>query len=126
MASQSYTATDGLQPTTDEVIDYVASLALESQCLVDRNFNSRNDFHHGAELVGWSFTSGMNHIGITRDPTQRSGHVLDLSFSKIPFTNPGLCGDMHTGSDHVTQVTIVPDGGNFLLERFNYWVPETE
>src|SRR5436190_345969 len=82
--------------------------------------------HQGAELACWATESGMDFIGTPGAPTQRAGHVLDLTFSNIPFAQMTIRTDMHSGSDHETQVTIIPGRGNAPLEQFHFRVPEAE
>jgi len=82
------------------------------------DFNTRHDMfepgvqsaHQGGELARWSSGSGMDFISTPGEPTQRSGHVLDLTFSNIPFAQSTVRPDMHSGSDHET-LTIIPDRG---------------
>jgi hypothetical protein len=68
----------------------------------------------------------MDFIGIPGDPTHRLGHVLDLTFSNIPFARTIVRKDMHSGSDHETQVTTIPTRGHTPLEQYHYRVPEAE
>ena len=60
------------------------------------------------------------------EATQRSGHVLDLTFSNVPFAQTEIRQDMHSGSDHETQVTTIPGRGSVPLEQVQYRVPEAE
>ena len=120
------------QPTTNQVIDYVAHLAPPSNCVVGGDFNAWNDMfepgitsvHRGGELARWASSSGMDFIGEPGVPTQRAGHVLDLTFSNIPFARTIVRSDLHSGSDHETQVTTIPGRGNVPLDQFNYRIPE--
>ena len=122
------------QPLSLEVIDYVTHLAPPSNCLIGGDFNAWHDMfepgvqpvHQGAELARWASDSGMDYIGTPGDPTQRAGHVLDLTFSNIPFAHTIIKPDMHSGSDHETQVTTIPGRGSVPLEQYHYRVPETE
>jgi len=50
----------------------------------------------------------MDFIGTPGGVTQDAGHVLDLIFSNIPFASSEVKEDMHSGSDHETQVTTIP------------------
>ena len=76
-----------------EVIDYVTHLSPPSKCLVGGDFNAWHDMfepgiqaaHQGAELARWATESGMDFIGTPGAPTQRAGHVLDLTFSNAPM-----------------------------------------
>ena len=122
------------QPLSSEVIDYITHLTPSSNCLIGGDFNSWHDMfepgvqtaHRGAELARWSSESGMDFIGIPGEPTQRAGHVLDLTFSNIPFAQSMVRPDMHSGSDHETQVTNIPGCGKIPLEQFHYRIPEAD
>ena len=82
--------------------------------------------HQGAELARWARESGMDFIGTLGVPTQRAGHVLDLTFSNIPFAQSTVRLDMHSGSDHETQVTTIPRRGHTPLEQHNYRIPDSD
>ena len=82
--------------------------------------------HQGAELARWATESGMDFIGTLGAPTQRARHVLDLTFSNVPFAQTTIQTDMHSGLDHETQVTIIPSRGNVPLEQFHFRVLESE
>jgi hypothetical protein len=68
----------------------------------------------------------MDFISTLGAPTQRARHVLDLTFSNVPFTQTTIRTNMHSGSDHETQVTIIPGQGSVPLEQFHFRVPESE
>jgi ribonuclease HI len=122
------------QPATPQTIEYVANLSPPPNCLVGGDFNCTHDmFEPGAEpgrmggqLAHWATASGMDFIGTPGDPTHRLGHVLDLTFSNIPFARTVVREDMHSGSDHETQVTTLPTRGHTPLEQYHYRVPEAE
>jgi hypothetical protein len=122
------------QPLSLEVIQYITHLVPPSNCLVGGDFNVRHyifepgaqSAHQGAELARWSSDSGMDFIGIPGEPTQRAGHVLDLTFSNIPFAQSTVRPDIHSGSDHETQVTAIPGRGHTPLEQFHYRIPEAD
>ena len=122
------------QPLSPDVIDYVTHLAPPANCLVGGDFNVWHDTfepgvqsaHQGAELARWSSDSCMDFIGTPGEPTQTAGHVLDLTFSNIPFAQSTIRPNMHSGSDHVTQVTIIPGRGEVPLEQVHYRIPDTE
>lgn len=108
------------QPNTNEVIDYVTMLTPPPNCVIGGDFNVHHDFFEpgvdtfsrGGELVEWSTDNMMDFIGEPGVPTQRCGHVLDLTFSNILWAQTTVRADMHCGSDHETQVTIVPGRGD--------------
>lgn len=122
------------QPLSLEVIDYVTHLAPPPNCLVGGDFNAWHDMfepgvqptHQGPALARWSINSGMDFIGVPGEPTQRHGHVLDLTFSNIPFARTTVREDLHCGADHETQITTIPGRGTVPLEQFHYRIPECE
>lgn len=121
-------------PNTDEVIDYVTALELPNRCLIGGDFNAHESMwepgivsdHRGAELAQWSLHSGATYIGQPGMPTQRRGHVLDLTFSNIPFANTERRRRMRTGSDHETLLTTIPGRGIEQLEQFHYRVKDDD
>ena len=79
------------QPSTNLVIDYVTKLVPPPKCVIGGDFNVHYDFFEpgvstfsrGGELVEWSTDNIMDFIREVGVPTQRYGHVLDLTFSNI-------------------------------------------
>lgn len=116
------------------MLNYVTHLAPPPNCLIGGDFNAWHDMfepgvqsvHQGAELARWAGESGMDFIGTPGVPTQRAGHVLDLTFSNIPFAQSTVRLDMHSGSDHETQVTTIPGRGHTPLEQHNYRIPDSD
>jgi len=116
------------------MIDYVIHLALPPKCLVRGDFNAKHDTfepgvqpaNRGAELARWSADSGMDFIGIPGESTHGARHVLDLTFSNIPFATTSVRLELHSGLDHETQVTIIPGRGVVPLEQHHFRIPETE
>ncbi|KAF1923236.1 uncharacterized protein M421DRAFT_407312 [Didymella exigua CBS 183.55] len=49
----------------------------------------------------------MDYIGVPGQPTHCAGHVIDLTFSNVPFAHSAVDADMHSGLDHKTIVTSV-------------------
>ncbi|KAI0992832.1 hypothetical protein K3495_g15351, partial [Podosphaera aphanis] len=122
------------QPTTNEVIDYVTHLAAPNNCLVGGDFNVHHAIfepgvvtaHRGQEMADWSFVSGMEYIGRPGRPTHQRGHVLDLTFSNIPFATTCVNEDLHSGSDHETQITTIPGRGRERAEQPRYRVTDND
>lgn len=120
------------QPGTDLVIDYVTKLVPPPRCIVGGDFNVHHDFFEpgvntfsrGGELVEWSTDTMMDFIGEVGTLTQRSGHVLDLTFSNVPWAQITVRADMHCGSDHETQVTVLPGRGEISTRQHYYRVTE--
>ncbi|EKV17723.1 putative RNA-directed DNA polymerase from transposon X-element [Penicillium digitatum PHI26] len=122
------------QPTTDKVIDYVTNLAPPQNSLIGGDFNARNEAfepgvanaNRGGEIAQWSSDSGLDFIGEPGVPTHQAGHVLDLTFSNIPYASTVVREDLATGSDHESLVTRIPGRGRVPLEQYNYRVPESK
>jgi hypothetical protein len=96
------------EPHMSEMIDYVAYLTPLSSCLVGGDFNVWHnmfklgvaDTNRKGELAAWSNTSGIDYIRNPGEATHNAGHVLDLSFSNIPFATTSIQTDIHCVSDH--------------------------
>ncbi|RYC62831.1 hypothetical protein CHU98_g3375 [Xylaria longipes] len=74
----------------------------------------------GRELVIWSLTSWATFIGEIGEPTHNQGHVLDLTFSNIPFANTERRRRLRKSSDHETLLTTIPGRGIEQLEQYHY------
>jgi hypothetical protein len=68
----------------------------------------------------------MDFIDTLDAPTQRARHVLNLTFSNVPFAQTTIQTDMHSGLDHETQVTIILGQGSVPLKQFHFRVLESE
>ena len=68
----------------------------------------------------------MDYIGVPGQPTHYAGHVIDLTFSNVPFAQSAVDASIHSGSDHETIVTSVPTSvlGTPHLDQYHYRVPE--
>ncbi|KAK7177446.1 RNA-directed DNA polymerase from transposon x-element, partial [Paraphaeosphaeria sporulosa] len=114
------------QPQTTPVLEYVLGLAPTTRSLVGGDFNTKHDTFEpgvptsqgGAELAAWATSSGMDFIGEPGVATHRAGHVLDLTFSNIPFAKTEVRPDMHCGSDHSTLVTTLLGRGQQGPDQF--------
>ncbi|KAG0155025.1 hypothetical protein PDIDSM_598 [Penicillium digitatum] len=115
-------------PTTDKVIDYVTNLAPPQNSLIGGDFNARNEAfepgvanaNRGGEIAQWSSDSGLDFIGEPGVPTHQAGHVLDLTFSNIPYASTVVREDLATGSDHESLVTRIPVAQGGLYTRLSY------
>jgi ribonuclease HI len=122
------------QPSNDAVIDYITGLVPPPNCVVGGDFNAHHDFFEpgvntfsrGGELAEWSIDNLMDFIGEAGIPTQRYGHVLDLTFSNIPWAQTTVRTNMHCGSDHETQVTILPGRGDTPSVQHHHRVTEAD
>ena len=120
------------QPKVPHALDYVIHLTPPQRCVVGGDFNAKHDtFEPGARtedgggyLSQWSIDSGMDYIGEPGRATHRAGHVIDLSFSNIPFAKTKVQTDLNCGSDHEMLVTMIPGRGRSPLQQFHYRIPE--
>ena len=122
------------QPLTPDVLQYVTHLTPPQHCVVGGDFNVRHESFEpsvsaasgGIELARWAANASMDYIGVPGQPTHCAGHVLDLTFSNIPFAQSAVDASMHCGSDHETIVTSVSTStlGTPHLDQHHYRVPE--
>ena len=122
------------QPLTPNVLQYVTRLTPPQHCVVGGDFNVRHESFEptvsaasgGIELARWAAAACMNYIGVPGQPTHRAGHVIDLTFSNIPFAQSAVDDSLHCGSDHETIATSVPTStlGPPHLDQYHYRVPE--
>jgi hypothetical protein len=116
------------------MINYVAYLAPPSSCLVEGDFNVWHDMfepgvadtNKGGELAAWFSASGIDYIKNPGKATHNAGHILDLSFSNIPFATTSIQTDIHYALDHKVQVTVILGKGKVPLEQVHYHIPEAE
>jgi hypothetical protein len=123
------------QPLSPDVLQYVTHLTPPSHCLIGGDFNAKHESfepgvtaaHGGAELARWAAAASMDYIGVPGQPTHSAGHVIDLTFSNVPFAQSAVDASMHSGSDHETIITSVPSSitGALNLDQYHYRVPET-
>jgi ribonuclease HI len=122
------------QPLTPDVLQYVTHLTPPQHCVVGGDFNVRHESFEpsvsaasgGIGLARWAANASMDYIGVPGQPTHCAGHVLDLTFSNIPFAQSAVDASMHCGSDHETIVTSVSTStlGTPHLDQHHYRVPE--
>ncbi|KAF7568414.1 hypothetical protein PtrM4_130270 [Pyrenophora tritici-repentis] len=102
------------QPQNDSTFQYLTALTPPRNCLIGGDLNARHELfepgstsaNRGAEIARWATQNDIPYIGEAGNPTHRAGHVLDVSFSNIPFARTTVREDMYTGSDHFTLVTV--------------------
>jgi ribonuclease HI len=121
------------QPHTPDVLQYVTHLIPPQYCLVGGDFNVRHESFEptvtaangGLELARWAAVASMDYIGVPGQPTHYAGHVIDLTFSNVPFAQSAVDASIHSGSDHETIVTSVPTSvlGTSHLDQYHYRVP---
>lgn len=122
------------QPGNDVVLDYITNLDPPAKCVIGGDFNAHHDhfepgvdtFGRGGDLARWSTDYMMDFIGEVGISTQEAGHVLDLTFSNIAFAQTIVKAELHTGSDHETQITTIPGYGVPPARAPVYRVSEAE
>ncbi|CCE34857.1 uncharacterized protein CPUR_08796 [Claviceps purpurea 20.1] len=84
------------QPQLNTVLDYITALDPPRGCIIGGDFNAKDrtfepTIQHsrdgGSRLASWSRDTGMAFLNSPGVPTHRDGHVLDLTFSNIPFAS---------------------------------------
>lgn len=70
--------------------------------------DSRNS---SANLSHWAYNAEMPFISEPDIPTHKARHILDLTFSNIPFADTRVRMDIMCGSDHYKLHTTIPDQG---------------
>ena len=104
------------QPQDPQVLDYGTHLTPPQRCVVGGDFNAKHDTSEpgiqteqgGGDLSQWSADSGMDYIGEPGRATHMASHVIDLSFSNIPFSKTTVRTELNCGSDHEILVTTIP------------------
>jgi hypothetical protein len=84
-----YQSREALEPA----LTYIQELTPPSRCVIGGDMNARHESFEpgsvttggGSELARWAQTHAMDFIGQPGVPTHRAGHVIDLTFSNIPF-----------------------------------------
>lgn len=120
------------QPQMPSSLHYVTHLSPPARCVVGGDFNAKHSTFEpgvqtsqgGTELVEWAAMSGMDYIGQPGVATHQAGHVIDLSFSNIPFATTVVTEDAHCGSDHYTLLTTIPGRGTEPLEQYHFKVKD--
>jgi len=122
------------QPLDNTTLHYLVSLTPPPNCLIGGDLNARHELfepgsitaHGGSEVARWASQSDIPFIGEPGEPTHRAGHVIDVSFSNIPFARTSVQAALHSGSDHNTLVTVLPSRGRQVLEQYHYRVPDRD
>jgi hypothetical protein len=103
----------------EPALTYIQELTPPGRCVIGGDMNARHESFEpgsvttggGSELARRAHTHAMDFIGQPGVPTHQAGHVIDLTFSNVPFADTTVRPDMHSGSDHATQVTTLPARG---------------
>jgi hypothetical protein len=119
------------QPASTGVLQYITNCTPPPLSIVGGDLNARHPAFEpgtdarngGIELNQWSIDNNMSFIGEPGEATHQAGHVIDLTFSNIPFATTEVAEDLHCGSDHFTLLTTIPARGRQPLDQFHYRVP---
>jgi ribonuclease HI len=119
-------------PGSDSTLTYVTQFTPAGPTLIGGDFNVWHEHFEpgvvsangGTLLAQWATTHDLPYIGEPGIATQRSGHVIDLSFSNIPHAYTCVQPEMNCGSDHETLVTVIPGRGYTPAKIPTLRVPE--
>ncbi|TGO06804.1 hypothetical protein BTUL_0501g00010 [Botrytis tulipae] len=119
-------------PCTLDTINYITHLVPNERTIVGGDFNAKHDLwepgvitaNQGAQLATWASEQGMEFIGTPGIATHARGHVIDLTFSNVPFAYTEVLEELHCGSDHATQVTILTNHGTTEWDQYHYRIKE--
>lgn len=122
------------QSSNDTILEYILDFDPLTKCLLGGDFNVYHDhfeprvttFGRGGDLVQWSSVTEMDFIGEVGTPTHEAGHVLDLSFSNIPFAYTTVEKVLATGSDHETLLTVILGYGDMPVRVPQYKVTDSD
>ena len=115
------------QPSCERRIRGYALLDLipPRNCIIGGDFNARHhlwepeagDWNNGADIAQWAAAHNLAYIGETGVPTHAAGHVLDLTFSNIPFTTAEIAEELDPGADHAAILIKVPFPGPLRINQ---------
>ncbi len=89
-------------------------------CIVAGDFNAPYSlweptataiYNAGCDIARWAATHTLAYIGEAGVPTHSAGHVLDLTFSNIPFATAEIDDALHAGADHEGIFITAPPKG---------------
>ncbi|EKD17354.1 O-methyltransferase [Drepanopeziza brunnea f. sp. 'multigermtubi' MB_m1] len=83
---------------------------VRKSCLIKEDFNMWHDMFElkvelksrRRDLAAWFNANKIDYIGLSSDFTYKASHVLDLTFSNIPFAQTTIRFDLYSGLDHET------------------------
>ncbi|QSZ37372.1 hypothetical protein DSL72_009470 [Monilinia vaccinii-corymbosi] len=104
---------------TSQMIEYVTGLQIPLNFLIGRDFNTKHNtfeprvgfFNQGTALAEWTHNSRADYIGKPGELIHRAGHIIDLTFSNIPFAETRVKHNLNYGSDHYILITTIPAKG---------------
>ncbi|EDO03066.1 hypothetical protein SS1G_05545 [Sclerotinia sclerotiorum 1980 UF-70] len=115
-------------------MDYITHLAPNAKTIIGGDFNAKHPLwepgvgaaNQGSQLAHWAEAQGMEYLGTPGLATHARGHVLDLTFSNVPFAFTEVRDELHCSSDHVTQVTTLVNRGARDLVQHHYRVRDSD
>ncbi|RAL60025.1 hypothetical protein DID88_000651 [Monilinia fructigena] len=121
-------------PCTLDIINYITHLIPNERTIIGGDFNAKHELwepgviavNQGAQLATWANEQDMEFIGTPGIPTHARGHVIDLTFSNIPFAYTEILEELHCGSDHATQVTSLANRGTTEWDQYHYRIKEAD
>ncbi|TGO81815.1 hypothetical protein BPOR_1006g00010 [Botrytis porri] len=123
-------------PLEPRTMEYILGLEIApgTGTVVGGDFNAKYDLWEpgvptagqGDALAQWASDQGMEYIGTPGAPTHARGHVLDLTFSNLATATTVIDDDLHSGSDHVTQVTTISDRGISEYEQAHIRIRDSD
>lgn len=100
-----------------EATKLLLDLVPPANCVIGGDFNAQHSLwepgtaqprNQGNNIAEWAATHRLAYIGEPGVPTHAHGHVLDLTFSNIPFATAGIADALHPGADHESILTTIP------------------
>ncbi|KAL5603567.1 hypothetical protein FOVSG1_006317 [Fusarium oxysporum f. sp. vasinfectum] len=104
---------DGARPRALQLLyDFIPP----PNCIIGGDFNSYYELwepgvtthNDGNGIANWAESNGLAFIGQIGVPTSRAGHVIDLTFSDIPFASARATDDLLVAKDHSAILITVP------------------
>ncbi|KAL7754822.1 hypothetical protein ACKLNR_015162 [Fusarium oxysporum f. sp. zingiberi] len=104
---------DGARPRALQLLyDFIPP----PNCIIGGDFNSYYELwepgvtthNDGNGIANWAESNGLAFIGQIGVPTSRAGHVIDLTFSDIPFASARVTDDLLVAKDHSAILITVP------------------
>ncbi|KAL5592477.1 hypothetical protein FOBRF1_013503 [Fusarium oxysporum] len=104
---------DGARPRALQLLyDFIPP----PNCIIGGDFNSYYELwepgvtthNDGNGIANWAESNGLAFIGQIGVPTSRAEHVIDLTFSDIPFASARATDDLLVAKDHSAILITVP------------------
>lgn len=104
-----------------------------ANCIIGGDFYAKHSLwepgvvqprNQGNNIAKWAATHRPAYIGEVGAATYASGHVLDLTFSNIPFATADIMDSLHPGTDHEGILITVPPQRPPICEQHRLSVPD--